>query len=38
MQSAEADSTLFDLQGRRLKARPAKGVYIRDGRKHVVRE
>lgn len=27
----------FDLQGRRLKAKPAKGVYIQDGRKHVVR-
>jgi len=36
-QSAGAAYTLFDLQGRRLKAKPAKGVYIQDGRKHVVR-
>ena len=28
-------STLFDLQGRRLTKAPAKGVYIKDGRKYV---
>jgi hypothetical protein len=28
---------LYDLQGRRLTAAPRKGVYIRDGRKVVVK-
>ena len=28
---------LFDLQGRRLSQNPARGVYIQDGRKYVVR-
>ena len=28
--------TLFDLQGRQLQAKPARGMYIRDGRKEVV--
>jgi hypothetical protein len=30
--------TLFDLQGRRLTAEPQRGLYIRDGRKYVVKE
>ena len=30
-------STMFDLQGRRLTTIPAKGIYIQNGRKHVVR-
>ena len=29
-------SNLFDLQGRRLSAKPERGVYIKDGRKKVV--
>ena len=31
------DGPLFDLQGRRLAAKPQKGVYIQGGRKYVVR-
>ena len=31
------ESTLYDLQGRRLSSTPQKGVYIRGGRKYVVR-
>ena len=31
--SSSAPSSLYDLQGRRLAAPPAKGVYIQDGRK-----
>ena len=30
-------STICDLQGRRLNDRPAKGIYIQNGRKYVVR-
>jgi hypothetical protein len=30
-----ASSAIFDLQGRRLTAVPSKGIYIKDGRKHV---
>ena len=29
--------TLFDLQGRRLQGKPQRGMYIRDGRKYVVK-
>jgi surface protein len=29
----EASSTLYDLQGRRLTAKPAKGIYIQNGQK-----
>ena len=32
-----APAVLFDLQGRRLAAPPAKGVYIRDGKKVVIK-
>ena len=32
-----AGSPAFDLQGRRLTAAPAKGIYIKDGRKQVVK-
>ena len=32
-----ADAPLFDLQGRRLSAKPVKGMYIQDGRKYVVK-
>ena len=32
-----ASSVLFDLQGRRLTSPPAKGVYIRDGKKVVIK-
>ena len=31
------EGALFDLQGRRLFTKPKKGVYIENGRKHVVR-
>lgn len=34
---APADATLYDLQGRRLSERPAQGLYIQNGRKHVVK-
>ena len=27
---------LYDLQGRRMKAVPSKGIYVKDGRKRVV--
>jgi hypothetical protein len=30
-----ADGTIHDLQGRRLKGVPQKGVYIQNGRKYV---
>jgi hypothetical protein len=30
-------STIYDLQGRRLAAKPVKGMYIQGGRKYVVR-
>ena len=36
LQSA-TDAPLYDLQGRRLSAKPAKGMYIQDGRKYVVK-
>ena len=32
------NSTFFDLQGRRITARPQRGLYIRDGKKYVVKE
>ena len=32
-----SNSTIFDLQGRRLTGKPAKGVYIEDGKKRVVK-
>ena len=35
--STAAPSALYDLQGRRLLEQPRKGVYIRDGRKVVVK-
>jgi hypothetical protein len=28
---------IFDLQGRRLSATPAKGIYIQNGKKRIVR-
>ena len=31
------DNTFFDMQGRRLNGQPRHGLYIRDGRKYVVR-
>ncbi|MBQ4484939.1 MAG: hypothetical protein II934_08090, partial [Prevotella sp.] len=31
------NSTIFDLQGRRLKTALEKGVYIRDGKKYIQR-
>lgn len=34
--STKRESSFFDLQGRRLQGKPAKGVYIRDGRKYVL--
>ena len=33
----DASSSLYDLQGRRLMQKPAKGVYIQEGRKRVVK-
>ena len=35
--AASTHSCLYDLQGRRLAAPPAKGIYVKDGRKVVVR-
>ena len=35
--TALRSSSLFDLQGRRVSGRPQRGVYIRDGRKAMVR-
>ena len=32
-----ADATLYDLQGRRLNERPATGLYIQNGRKHIAK-
>lgn len=32
-----SEEKLFDLQGRRLKSAPQRGVYIRNGKKVVVR-
>ena len=32
-----ATSQIFDLQGRRLSGAPTRGLYIKDGKKHVVR-
>ena len=34
----DAIDIIFDLQGRRLTARPQRGLYIRDGKKYVVKE
>ena len=31
----KSDNSTYDLQGRRLQAPPARGVYIRGGRKYV---
>ena len=36
-QPYESSSAIFDLQGRRLTQKPAKGVYIQDGKKVVVK-
>lgn len=33
----DADATLYDLQGRALNAAPAQGLYIQNGRKHIVK-
>ena len=30
------NNTFFELQGRRITARPQRGLYIRDGKKYVV--
>ena len=35
--SSAASAPLYDLQGRRLSAKPVKGMYIQDGRKYVVK-
>ena len=35
--SSAASALLYDLQGRRLSAKPAKGIYIHGGRKYVVK-
>ena len=35
--AVDVSSALFDLQGRKLHGTPAKGVYIQNGRKYVVR-
>jgi len=32
---SKREEAIFDLQGRRLNAVPAKGLYIRDGKKYV---
>ena len=32
-----ASQTIYDLQGRRLTTAPAKGLYIKDGKKFVVK-
>lgn len=37
LQGEVATSSIYDLQGRRLTTKPKKGVYIRNGRKYVVR-
>ena len=34
---SHGEGAIFDLQGRRLSAIPAKGLYIRDGKKFVSR-
>ena len=36
-QNSSADAPVFDLQGRRLNGVPQRGMYIRDGRKYVVK-
>ena len=33
----QTDAVIYDLQGRRLQGRPAKGLYIENGRKRVVK-
>ena len=35
--STSSNSEWFDLQGRRLSGQPQRGLYIQNGRKHVVR-
>ncbi len=35
--STTANPAIYDLQGRRLDGAPAKGVYIQNGRKYIVR-
>ena len=35
--TSEANHQIYDLQGRRLQHTPAKGVYIHDGKKRVVK-
>ena len=37
VKSANTSVSLFDLQGRRLNGVPTRGLYIKDGKKHVVR-
>lgn len=34
--SDDANTAVYDLQGRRLKSIPQRGVFVKDGRKHVV--
>jgi hypothetical protein len=36
--ASDAIIPIFDLQGRRITARPQRGLYIRDGKKYVVKE
>lgn len=39
IQTIDADGTVryFDLQGRELNGKPAKGIYIKNGKKHIAR-
>ncbi|MDO4197216.1 MAG: hypothetical protein Q4D33_13840, partial [Prevotellaceae bacterium] len=30
-------STLYDLQGRKIEAKPGKGLYIKDGKKYMMK-
>ncbi len=35
--SAEADGTLYDLSGRRVMGQPQKGIYVKNGKKFVIK-
>ena len=36
-ESTPTTNTLYDLHGRRLTAKPTKGIYIQNGKKYVVK-
>ena len=35
--SIEADGTIYDLSGRRVAGQPVKGIYMKNGKKYVIK-